>query len=242
MLGRYIQLACDLPYQPLFDATDRLGRCERACLGPAMHFTHRPLTWINQTAANLNFDNVIKSFTSKKIVLIVRYPLDALVSFWFQQKTRVQNGFLGELKEFLDNPVFGLEKLLRFHHLWQESANLVQDFHLLRYEDMKLNPADRFRELLNFLDIVPEEKLLEAAVDYSSFENMKKLEISGSEPQYPSSGLSIFATGDRKDPDAFHVRRGKVGGYKDYLDSITATHYEGRVSCEMGVMYGYDKI
>ena len=32
MLGQYVQLTCELPELPLFDATDRLGRCESFCV------------------------------------------------------------------------------------------------------------------------------------------------------------------------------------------------------------------
>jgi len=239
MLGKYVQLACNLSALPLFDAYDWLGRCERYCIGRSMHFSHTPLTWENQTARDLEFANVISPFLKKKVVLIIRNPLDTLVSMWFQEKYRTEIGFTGDLTEFLEHPIFGLEKFFCFHRLWAESCDKVKGFHLVRYEDLKISCADHFRELLQFLGMPVTERFLQAAVDYGSFDNLKNLEKSGAGPHYPSSGLDIFATGDRNHPDAYHIRRGKVGGYKDYLDPDMVTQYEARVAQEMTTWNNY---
>jgi len=50
-------------------------------------------------------------------------------------------------------------------------------------------------------------------VSYACFANMQKLEASG---QFPSKRL---VPGNVNDIDSFKVRRGKVGGYRDYLNT-----------------------
>ena len=222
MLGRYVQLLCGLPELPLFDATDRMGRCESFCVGPAMQFTHRPLLWRGQCAVDLDYGDVIHPFQDKRVVLLIRHPLDTLVSLWMQRKHRGKENYAGDLMEQLEDPVWGLEKFFRFYALWCQHRGRVRDFLLLRYEDMRADPHSVFGGLLNFLAIPQQEALLRQAVAEASFESMKKTETAGAGPKYRSSGLGIFATGDTTNPDAFHVRRGKVGGFRDYLEQKDA--------------------
>lgn len=239
MLGRYVQLMCDMEYRPLFDATDAWGRCERACVGPAMHFTHRPLSWETQSARNLDHDNVVRPFRGKRVVLITRHPLDTLVSLWMQRSHRGGTGHSGSLPEMLDDPAWGLDKFMRFHALWNQHRGDVRAFHLLRYEDLRTDPLDRFRALLAFLGIHADDPLIEQAVSEADFDNMRRIETAGTGPAYRSSGLSIFATGDTNNPDAFHVRRGKVGGYADYLDASEIARHQASIDASLPEFYGY---
>jgi len=217
MLGRYVQLSCGLRYTPMFDATDRLGRCESFCVGPAMHFTHRPLLWDRQRAGDLDYDNVIGPFRNKRVVVLIRHPLDTLVSLWMQRQHRGAGRRASPLPDLLEDPVWGIEKLFRFYSLWDRHRGDVRDFLLLRYEDLRADPHEAFAGLLRFLRIPLEQDRLHQAVSDADFESMKKLELSGDRPKYRSSGQSIFASGDLSNADALHVRRGKVGGFYDYF-------------------------
>lgn len=239
LLGNYIQEACSLTRMPLFDQTDGLGRCAKHCVGPAMYFTHRPLRWESQTASDLNFQNVIQPFVSKRVVFIVRHPLDVLVSHWFQERHQVQNRYSGELPEYIAHPVFGLEKLLHFYSLWHENSGLVKGFYLIRYEDLRSSPTETFASLLGFLNIQPDNAVVASAIEKSSFESMRALEKTGNVPTIPSSGLRVFATGDRNNPDSYHVRRGKVGGYRDYLSDDLVQELELRIARSVGAWLGY---
>ena len=230
MLGRYVQLLCGLAKLPLFDATDALGRCERYCVGPTMQFTHRPLIWHGQCAADLNYDNVIKPFQDKRVVLLFRCPLDALVSLWMQRRHRSGENYSGNLPEFLEAPVWGLEKYFEFYSQWFQHRDHVRDLYLLRYEDTRKDPSAVFGRLLDFLAIPRNDDAFQQAVADSDFERMKKVELSGDAPKYESSGRSIFASGDLSNVDALHVRRGKVGGYHDYLEQKDAVRFEAIVA------------
>ena len=201
MLGRYIQLICDLPQLPLFDETDHLGRCKTFCAGPAMQFTHRPLLWRDQRAVALNRENVIAPFQNKRIVLLVRHPLDTLVSHWLQRKYRTEENCAGSLLEFLDDPAWGIEKFIRFYSLWFEYRESVKSFSLLRYEDLRAQPQTTFDRLLQYADIRRQEDKIVQSVTDADFANMKKIELDDKGPKYSSSGLGIFATGDRKNPE-----------------------------------------
>jgi hypothetical protein len=239
MLGRYLQQACSLDDLPLFDGYDRLGRADRACIGPSMHFTHDPLLTEEQTAADLDEANVVDPYRGKRIVVIVRYPLDAVVSDWFQATTREDPPYAGALEEFLADDVRGLDKLIRYYGLWA-AARERETVTILRYEDLRADTPAAFRALLGFLGIEPDEQLLAEAVEYASFDSMKQMEKAGAGPSYKSSGYDVFATGDRSNPDAYHVRKGQVGGYREYLDPQAAQRWEQRVADEMDPVYGYD--
>lgn len=238
LLGRYVQLACGLADLPLFDEADRWGRNIRNCLGFAATFTHRPLSWREQRAEDLERRSVVEPFTGKKVVLIVRHPLDTLVSFWLQSKLREQT-FAGSLEEFLAHPVLGFDKYLRFHSIWRTERQAVAGFFLLRYEDLRRDTPACFHRLLRYLEVEADKRLIDEAVAFSSFDNMKRLESSGRPLRYQSSGAEVFATGDPANPEAYHVRKGKVGGYREYLDEQAVARYEERLACETGRWLGY---
>jgi hypothetical protein len=239
MLGRYVQLLCGLSDLPLFDTTDNMGRCQRFCVGPSMQFTHRPLLWHNQRAADLDYGKVIRPFEDKRVVLLIRHPLDTLVSLWMYRQHRSVWNYTGDLTNFLEDPVWGIEKYFRFYTLWYEHHSQVKDFLLLRYEDMRADPHAAFARLLQFLSIPQREHELHQAVADSDFERMKKVEQSGDAPRFRSSGYSIFGSADRKNPDAFHVRRGKVGGFRDYLQEQDADRLLASINRGLPAFFGY---
>jgi Sulfotransferase domain len=237
LVGNYLRSLCGATEMPLFDGHDRWGRCQRACAGPAIHFTHEPLEPDGQPAVALDRRSVVEPFRRKKVVVIARYPLDALVSDWLQRRKRGAADYEAGLPEFLADAPTGLEKYMRFYSLW-DAAFVDVDARLVRYEDLKADAAAELRALLEFLDIEPDDGLVGDAVERSSFASMRQLEESGATPRY-GSGLEVFATGDRSDPEAYHVRRGVVGGYRDYLAPDEALVYERHISEEMPPRYGY---
>jgi hypothetical protein len=93
--------------------------------------------------------------------------------------------------------------------------------------------------LLGFAGVPVDETIVAHAVERSSFQSMRRLELSGSAPRYRSSGAGVFATGDVREPNALHVRKGTVGGYRDELDPGAAAALEQRIGAEMPPWYGY---
>ena len=62
------------------------------------------------------------------------------------------------------------------------------------------------------LDLLkPDAEAFSHALEFSRFGNMKKLEAAG------AFASKILQPTDVADPESFKVRRGKVGGYTDYL-------------------------
>lgn len=240
-LGRYVQRLSNLADLPLFEPGDseRLSRG----VGPAAagYFTHAPLEWTKQTARDLTEDAVVGPFRDKTVILLVRHPLDAVVSHYMHKSSKLDENtrFSGSLLEFIEDEVFGLNKLLRYYEHWREGRSHVNRFLLWRYEDARSEPMESLRKVVNFLSLPMDVDAASDAIQFSSFENMKSIESSGARFVYKSSGFDVFGGGDRSNPDAFHVRNGKVGGYRSMFPTDRLEEYERVVTERLSLFYGY---
>jgi hypothetical protein len=98
---------------------------------------------------------------------------------------------------------------------------------------LRSEPEKTFRELLAALgETVPDANALAHALAFSEFENMKKLEAAG------AFDSKILRPGDVTDPESFKVRRGKIGGYREYL-SKEDQHYAVEVLKQLHPDFGY---
>ena len=104
---------------------------------------------------------------------------------------------------------------------WLVEWSARPDFLLLRYETLHESPEPGFRKLLRLLRENPvHEGAFAHALAFSDFGHMQKLENAG------AFDSKILRAGDTQDPESFKVRRGKVGGFEDYLspnDQVYAT-------------------
>ena len=238
-LGHYLQIRYALPELPLLDRGDApaLAAAGVRAIG---EFTHHPLLWRGQTAGDLTMENVVRPFLATRVVLLTRYPLDALVSSYMHDRYRVADSpFQGSITDFMTHPVFGLDKLLRFHQLWAGAAGTHPALLVWRYEDALLRPAAELVRVLRFLGEPIDDRAVERAVEQSSFRSLRAMELSGQQPVYKSSQLPIFATGDAANPNALHTRRGQAAGYRQDLPAELCAALERRITAEMPPLFGY---
>lgn len=239
-IGYYLYKHYSLSEMPLMDREEFQLLLNAGCHAIG-DFTHYPLEWSKQTADDLTHANVVAPFKKDRVLLLTRNPLDTMVSLYMQERYRnEQTPFTGSLEEFIEHPVFGLEKLLKFYHLWLEGKDEVADFYLWRYEDARLEPLRYFKLLLEFLRVEVEPAVLNEAIDFASFENLKALEASGrNDIVYKSSGLYVFGSTPTDNPNALHIRKGQIAGYKDELAPDVVVELEQRVKTEMPAFFGY---
>lgn len=238
-LGRYLQETYGLEDMPLMDSAEFPVLIGHGCRAVG-DFTHAPLEWFSQTPRDLTRDNVVGPFRNLRVVLLVRHPLDTLVSLYMQERYRNADApFTGTVAEFIEHGVFGLDKLLRFYRVWADGKGDVAAFHLWRYEDALASPVEEFSRLLTFLNEPVRADIAARAVKFAAFDNVRALELSGRQPVYKSSGFPIFATADFSNPDARHVRKGKAGGYREDIPAELLKGLEDRVVTGMPVLYGY---
>jgi hypothetical protein len=80
------------------------------------------------------------------------------------------------------------------------------------YEEARKDPEASLRDVLGFLGFERiDAELVDQSIEFASFDSMKSME---SEDRFDRKMLQ---PGDPSDPESFKVRRGKVGGFVDYL-------------------------
>jgi hypothetical protein len=78
----------------------------------------------------------------------------------------------------------------------------------------------------------PDGTIFQDALEFSRFENMQKLEAAG------AFDSKILHPGDVRDPESFKVRRGKIGGYREYL-SAEDQQFAADATTELDRRFGY---
>jgi alcohol sulfotransferase len=214
---------------------------------------------LNKSVPKIFFthDNYIKDFTGdftskqpfydKRVVLLARDPRDVAVSQFFQWKFRIKpskvtinnyppQGSDISLYDFVmgDNGG-GMRAVTDYLNLWAAEADKVGAFHLLRYEDLRSDTRVELRKLLEFMQVDASHAEVEAAVEYSSYENMKKME---SKEQFRFAGGRMMPR-DKDNPDSFKVRRAKVGGYRDYFTDEEVAAIDARLAADLDPLFRY---
>ena len=168
-----------------------------------------------------------KRFADKKVIFLTRDIRDTLVSSYFQERKRT-GVFKGDIQDFVRDPQLGARKIVRFYTMWYENQKHIRDFTSITYEALKADPSLELGRLLKFLGLYGVgSEVIEEAVTYADFGNMRQLEASGTFQD------SMMRPGQKNDLDSLKVRRGKVGGFVDYLDADTQG-YICRLVKEMG--------
>jgi len=172
-----------------------------------------------------------------KIILLVRDPRDCFVSLYLQITRRDPNAPV-DLKQkgvsdLLRDERFGVRAIVNTMNDWLNEFSRRDNFTLIRYEALRASPAEYFRDLLALLgESTPDITIFEEALKFAGFENMQKLEAAG------AFDSKILRPGDVRDPESFKVRRGKVGGYREYL-SCEDQKYAADALAELDVRFGY---
>jgi len=151
------------------------------------------------------------AYRGKRVLLLGRDVRDTLVSAYFQATRRVDT-FDGPIGAFVRDDRTGVEKVLAFYRQWDAAQRVPDAFAFLRYEAMHADPAAALRTALAFIGAhdVP-QAVIDSAVEFGRFDNLRRAE---SEDRFRSH---MLRTPSSADPESFKVRRGKVGGFLDYL-------------------------
>lgn len=150
------------------------------------------------------------AYRGTRVLLLGRDLRDNLVSAYFQATRRI-HVFDGPLGEFIRHDRYGVDKLLTFYSIWARSRHVPDAFEFVRYEDLHRDTAGTLERVLGFMGAPVPAPAIAAAVAYCRFENMRKAE------QEDRFGHHALRPGDPADPEAFKVRKGKVGNFVEYL-------------------------
>src|SRR5438034_7362273 len=178
-----------------------------------------------------------KELRRAKIILLVRDPRDCFVSLYVQMTRRDPSAparFKQEsVSDLLRDKKFGIRAIVRTMNDWLSEFSARENFMIIRYESLRASPAEHLRELLAGIgETAPNMSIFHEALDFSRFENMQKLEAAG------AFDSKILQPGDVRDPESFKVRRGKVGGYREYL-SAEDQKYAAEALSKLDSCFGY---
>jgi hypothetical protein len=171
------------------------------------------------------------------IILLARDPRDTLVSY-FVQLTRRNPATPRAIQQMpadklLRHPRFGIAAMVTVMNAWLAGFGGRSDFHLMRYENLRADPKQHFGLLLRDLgETVINQGAFQHALEFSSFENMQRLEASG------AFDNKILQPRDRQDQESFKVRRGTVGGFAEYL-SPSDQEFAAQICRRLNPAFGY---
>lgn len=158
------------------------------------------------------------AYQDNRVLLLVRDPRDVIVSFYFQytkrgdKKLANDSTFNGSMADFIRHDIGGLPSIVRFMNIWAQQRHVPDSFQICRYESLRNKPADELTKVLEFLGwINPDPEHVKNAVKQCEFSRMKKMEKKN---KFKNTRLSPPKDGD---PEGYKVRKGVVGGYREYL-------------------------
>jgi hypothetical protein len=208
---------------------------------PGIFFTHD--SYIGDYTGNRSSK---ADYNRKRIVLLVRDPRDIAVSAYFQwkfrtdkQKRALHSSFFESrdlsVFDFTMHPKGSLQKNIERMNSWNKALPHLDDMLVVRYEDLRAEPEDWLERIAHFTGYTACRGEIEDAVEYASLENMKKMEHGGSF----GTRSRRFSSGEQASSDAYKVRRGKVGGYRDYFTDEQLVEIDNLVNSSLTPEYGY---
>jgi hypothetical protein len=151
-------------------------------------------------------------------LLLLREPRDTLVSS-YHQATRRRGCYAGPLQDFVRDPRYGIEKVVRWNLDWARFALARETIALVSYEALRAGGPALLGAVAGHLGAPRSEQALTAAFAEASFDAMKRRERSGAGGARYGKAL---APRDAADPDSFKVRKGVIGGWRDELSPADA--------------------
>src|SRR5262249_45176253 len=181
-----------------------------------------------------------------KTLLLVRHPADVAVSQFFQWKYRIipRKKWLNEyplhnsdikMFDFVMDRNAGIPYVVQFLNGWIKERSVRSDLEVIRYEDMWSNPKDQLDKLIRWLGYEATPVELEECVEFGTFENMQRME---KERVFWLTGRALKQK-IANNKDSYKVRRGIVGGWRDYFDDQQARAITSYIERNLHRGFGY---
>jgi len=180
------------------------------------------------------------------VVLLVRDPRDALVSLHmhlrFRSSPREWRRFrlrddprAMSLTDFLHHPRIGLPAFLDLYARLAEWLDRHPRCVLLRFEDLRRDPADSLRRLLAFLGEPAEADAIARTVAFAAIDSLRALEAGG------FFRAEILRPGNPADPRSFKIRRGASGGWRHEIPERLQAELEEVIEERLDPRFGYGR-
>lgn len=180
----------------------------------------------------------------RPVLLLVRDPRDALLSLhrhfrFCSRRTEWQRFGLGEdpgqlsLERFLRHPRIGLPAFLALYDRLAAFLDRHPRCLLLRYEDLRADPAASFARLLGFLGEPTEPQAVARTVAFASLEHMRALEAEG------FFRSEVLRPADPAEGRSFKVGLGKSGRWREELPAELGAELAAMIGGRLDPRFGY---
>jgi hypothetical protein len=109
------------------------------------------------------------------------------------------------------NPEWGLPRIVAFENFWRSAIENRPQAIVVHYEELRADTERYLGEIMALVGADATAAELKAAVSFGSFENMRRLE------SQMALKSGVLKPGNAADTDSYKVRKGKIGGYRDYF-------------------------
>jgi hypothetical protein len=221
MISRLYQLRYDLPESTLIN-TDEFAR--KIPEIPRLAATNGCYSYEGEVGKLLSAGVADNALRHKPVMFLARNPIDIAVS-WYHQFTKRQSRAKQELiNHSIEHPVdrrtvamwdfvrhsdIGLPFLIEYQNTWARNIADLDHGLLVKYEELSAEPVVTLQRIIQHMGEDFSEEEIRQAVEWGSFDNLQKLETSGT---FKQGGMKLV---NANDPSSFKVRRGKVGGYRE---------------------------
>ena len=245
MISRLYQLRYDLPESKLIN-TDEFAR--KIPEIPRLAATNAYYSYEGEVGKLLASGAADNPLRHKPVLFLARNPIDIAVS-WYHQFTKRQSRAKQELiNHFIEHPIdrhtvqmwdfvrhsdIGLPSLIEYQNTWARNVQDLEHGMLAKYEQLRAEPVPTLHSITQLMGEDFSEEEIRAAVEWGSFDNLQKLETSGT---FNQGGMKLV---NANDPSTFKVRRGKVGGYRDDFSPDQVAELEALVRDNILPELGY---
>ena len=226
MLGKVIQLHYQLPEDVNLVNIGFLASINPEI--PRIHISHDEGPQWKKPA---ELEKSKSQYAGKKVILLVRNPRDVLVSNYFQE-TKREGCTHKDISAYLRAESGSVDTLLTWYNIWADNRHLPSEFCLDQYENLHLDTLGELRKILAILGMEDvSDAHINEAIHYASFDNMRKLEKSDScnSPKLRPTNID--------DPESYKTRRGKVGGFTDYLGVADIEYVDQKIRNQLSDFY-----
>ena len=245
MISRLYQLRYELPESKLIN-TDEFAR--KIPEIPRLAATNGYYSYEGEVGKLLAVGAPDNPLRHKPVLFLARNPIDIAVS-WYHQFTKRQSRAKQELiNHFIDHPIdrrkvemwefvrhsdIGLPSLIEYENTWARNVQALERGMLVKYEELRAEPVPTLQRITQLMGEDFSEEEIRSAVEWGSFENLQKLETSGT---FSQGGMKLVNAGD---PSTYKVRRGKVGGYREDFSPRQVAELEALVRDNILPELGY---
>jgi hypothetical protein len=183
-------------------------------------------------------------YHDKRLVFLARHPADTAVSYYFHNMNRINPlkkdvkrlpDDLGDtpLFDFVTNEAWGMPAIVRYLNGWAEALDRHPRHLLVRYEDLRRDPKPQLQLIARFMGESFDEATYDDAIALASFERLQQKERAN------FFNNQRLRPRDASNVESFKVRRGKVGGYRDYLNGREIAWIDQQIAAGLSPIYGY---